>query len=474
MSAFGKIEEFDEGKDDWNEYVERFEQFFLANHIEDATKQKAILLSCCGSKPYSLFRNLLAPVTPSTKSYAELVQLMKGHTTPKPSIILERFNFFKRDRENGETISIYISELRKLARGCDFVTNLEDMLRDGLVCGVHNDKRQQKLLSETTLTFAQAVSTASAMERAEKNLRDLHESQQVSINSIKTQITCFRCGKNPHHSDNCRFKNAECYVCHKHGHIAPVCKQRTNLENPRSKASHQGNYTRPNRDFSTNCIEENQQRVSKSPDGEDHSEELYSIYTMQHKRVNPIKVILQLKGIPGASLSIINYSTFIKLQKKDNKLALVPTQVKFPTYTGEIMKVGGLAEINVAYKSQSFKQPVFVVDGNKPCLLGRDWLFVLQLDWAEIFSVSTHPINNSLEAVIHQYGGIFGSDLGTLKDYEAHIYLKKDARPKFIKARPVPYALKGKIEEELNRQVEAGILEAVDVSEWAAPIVPIR
>ena len=30
-----------------------------------------------------------------------------------------------------------------------------------------------------------------------------------------------------------------------------------------------------------------------------------------------------------------------------------------------------------------------------------------------------------------------------------------------------------KIEEELNRQVEAGILEAVDVSEWAAPIVPI-
>ena len=162
-----------------------------------------------------------------------------------------------------------------------------------------------------------------------------------------------------HHSDNCRFKKAECYVCHKHGHIAPVCKQRTNLENPRSKASHQGNYTRPNRDFSTNCIEENQQ-ISKSPDGEDHSEELYSIYTMQHKRVNSIKVILQSKWYSrgndtGASLSIINYSTFIKLQKKDHKLVLVPTHVKFRTYTGEIMKVRGLAEINVAYKSQSFK-----------------------------------------------------------------------------------------------------------------------
>ena len=354
--------------------MERLEQFFLANDIEDPTKQKAILLGCCGSKPYSLFSNLLAPVTPSTKSYAELVNLMKDHTTPKPSIILERFKFFKRDWENGETISIYISKLQKLARVCDFGTNLEDMLRDRLVCGVHDDKIQQKLLSETTLTFAQAVSIASAMERAEKNLGDLHESQQLSINSIKTQITCFHCGKKPHHSDNCRFKKAE---CHKHGHIAPVCKQRTNLENPQSKASHQGNYTQPNHDFSTNCIEENQQWVSKSPDGEEHTEELYSIYTMQPKRVNLIKVKLQLSGIPvemeldtGASLSISNYSTFIKLQKKDNKLVIVPTHVKFRTYTWEIMKVRGLAEINVAYKSQSFKQPVFVVDGNKPCLLG--------------------------------------------------------------------------------------------------------
>ena len=59
-----------------------------------------------------------------------------------------------------------------------------------------------------------------------------------------------------------------------------------------------------------------------------------------------------------------------------------------------------------------------------------------------------------------------------MKDYKPHLFLK-NAQPKFIKARPVQYALKGKIEEELNRLVETVILEAVDVSEWAAPIVPI-
>ena len=42
-----------------------------------------------------------------------------------------------------------------------------------------------------------------------------------------------------------------------------------------------------------------------------------------------------------------------------------------------------------------------------------------------------------------------------------------------LKARPVPYSLKRKVEEELQRQVEAGILEHVEISEWATPIVPI-
>ena len=37
----------------------------------------------------------------------------------------------------------------------------------------------------------------------------------------------------------------------------------------------------------------------------------------------------------------------------------------------------------------------------------------------------------------------------------------------------MPYALKGRIEHELNRQVEAGILVPIEMSKWAAPIVAI-
>ena len=45
--------------------------------------------------------------------------------------------------------------------------------------------------------------------------------------------------------------------------------------------------------------------------------------------------------------------------------------------------------------------------------------------------------------------------------------------PKFCKARPVPYALKGQVEEELVTLTREGILEPVEMAEWAAPIVPV-
>ena len=48
-----------------------------------------------------------------------------------------------------------------------------------------------------------------------------------------------------------------------------------------------------------------------------------------------------------------------------------------------------------------------------------------------------------------------------------------DAKPKFLKARTVPYILKEKIETELDRLLSQGVIEPVKFAKWAAPIVPI-
>ncbi|XP_071579209.1 uncharacterized protein [Temnothorax nylanderi] len=48
-----------------------------------------------------------------------------------------------------------------------------------------------------------------------------------------------------------------------------------------------------------------------------------------------------------------------------------------------------------------------------------------------------------------------------------------NAKPIFVKARPVPFKLRPLVEKEINSLVEAGILVKVTTSEWATPVVPV-
>ena len=56
MTAFGKIESFDATKENWETYVGRVEQFFLANDIDD-DHTVPTLLSLIGGKTYTLLRD---------------------------------------------------------------------------------------------------------------------------------------------------------------------------------------------------------------------------------------------------------------------------------------------------------------------------------------------------------------------------------------------------------------------------------
>lgn len=55
------------------------------------------------------------------------------------------------------------------------------------------------------------------------------------------------------------------------------------------------------------------------------------------------------------------------------------------------------------------------------------------------------------------YNEVFKDELGTLKGTKAKIYVDANAKPKFCKARSVTYALRDKIEHELDRLINEGI-----------------
>ena len=53
------------------------------------------------------------------------------------------------------------------------------------------------------------------------------------------------------------------------------------------------------------------------------------------------------------------------------------------------------------------------------------------------------------------------------------IHVDQDVNPVFCKARPVPYALKPLVEQELANLEKDGVISPIAFSDWAAPIVPV-
>ena len=173
-TSYGTLKEFHLESDSIKAYLERAELYFTANTIA-REKQVPILLSAIGPSTYSLLSDLLAPEAPKSKSLAELSEVLLKHFEPKRAIIAERFHFHKRQQAPGETITEYDAALRKLATHCKFGNYLEEALRDRLVCGLHNEAIQLRLLAEADLTYAKAMEMAQGLEAAEKKLEIFQE-----------------------------------------------------------------------------------------------------------------------------------------------------------------------------------------------------------------------------------------------------------------------------------------------------------
>ena len=75
--------------------------------------------------------------------------------------------------------------------------------------------------------------------------------------------------------------------------------------------------------------------------------------------------------------------------------------------------------------------------------------------------------------MIGKHEQLFRPELGKLKGHKVRILVDPDVKPRFRKARTIPYAFKVKVDEELERLVKEGTLEPVQFAECAAPIVPV-
>ena len=501
MANIGSIEPFSPESIDWTSYYDRVEQYFDANAIDD-DKKVATLLTLLGPQTYKLLADLLSPAKPKSKPLADLEKVLSDHFAPKPLEIAERYRFHKRDQQPGESVSSYVAELRRLARQCNFGDNLETTLRDRFVCGLHSVSVCKALLSEKDLTLTTASAKATSLEVASRDASELAGGGRsvTSVNVLRTsarshpgakgthpskrRTSCHRCGDAGHIGSTCPHLQAQCEYCGKIGHLRKVCYRFLAAGSASHTSSSAYNYKGGRKPV--NSLE-----VCLSSDDYDEYADLAVLTTVPILQSTtkmlvpkPIMIEVSLNGFntslqvdTGAAASVLPASLYHQFL---SALPLQDAALVLQTYTGEQVKPLGQLALTVSYNSQLVEHQFLVLDAPGPALCGRDLLDKLRLDWAEIFRLETSATHNPTRAhervaeLKERYSSVFAADYEKLKDVKGKLQLKsEDVSPKFVKARPLPYAIRPKVEAELDRLEREGIVTKVDWSEWATPIVPV-
>ena len=483
MTTFhGHIPEFSGNATEWRIYAERLGHYFTANDVKSEEKKRAILLSACGTATLKLINNLLTPDALASKSFADIVKIVQEHHHPEPSAIVMRFRFNSCVRNHGESVAAFVARLRELADKCKYPADIVgEMVRDRLVCGIQDDRLQRRLLAEPKLTYDKAFELAQIHKAAEMNAKELRTAQPVTAvhatyesKSSWTECSdkpCYRCG-GKHKQTDCFYRNATCNACGKKGHIAKVCRSKAKDERKRSSPPLRQKSDR------THQITE----VETASETGDTAATAYDLWCFPGSRPNPMTVCLTLNGTKldmevdtGASASLISMQTYNKLWPSATAPPLKPTDAKLRTYTGEELTLKGRLTVRVVYGQQEATLPLLVVDGSGPSLLGRDWLSKIKLDWQSLNNLQTKPAppTNTLQDVLQRHKDVFKKELGTVTGVTAKIYVDPSAQPRFCKPRTVPYALRAKVDQELERLEQAGVIEPIQFADWAAPIVPV-
>ncbi|XP_003378123.1 conserved hypothetical protein [Trichinella spiralis] len=94
--------------------------------------------------------------------------------------------------------------------------------------------------------------------------------------------------------------------------------------------------------------------------------------------------------------------------------------------------------------------PVVVVKGPRRSLLGKKWFKPLDIRLVGVHSVAL----SSVQDLIEEYSELFSDTLGTVKRPPVVLHTDGSIPPIQMNAMRVPFALKQRISEELDRLVE--------------------
>ncbi|XP_053667902.1 uncharacterized protein K02A2.6-like [Anopheles marshallii] len=456
-------------------WFSRYEDLFEkdAHKLEDDGKVR-LLLRKLGLPEHERYTSYVLPSKPKDLNFAETVSKLKSLFGPPESEVSKRFKCLQLQKTKLEDYVAFSCRVNKSVVESELAVLTEEQLKCFLfVCGLKDDSDAEvrlRLLKQIrgngSITLPQLVEECQQIvdlkgdtvmiEGENKDVNVVkdgkldHIAQKWQNNRVEQGaqrkasipvIKCWLCGEG-HFARKCSYGGYRCKQCHKYGHKEGHCNAAERYRKSKT-------YGKVRTVVVNRVMSKDKGHVSVMLNGES------------------VKMMVDT----SADISIISREQWRKIGEPP----LRPPSVKAKTASGNKLRIIGEFSAQLTLKQQTKNCTVRVTE-EQLMLLGADMMDVFGLWDVPLASVcnSVCVATQSMESVRREFGSLFSHDLGHCTKAKVRMELKKEAVPVFRPKRPVSYAMRPAIDEELDRLEKEGIINRVNFSAWAAPIVVVR
>nr|XP_006823364.1 PREDICTED: uncharacterized protein LOC102803828 [Saccoglossus kowalevskii] len=434
----------------WKKYLNRVENAFVAFNITDDKRQRTLLLHWAGEEVDDVFDTLSETGSDFKTAKTKLTE----YFSPKRNIEYERFVFRDTMQNSGESIDAFHTRLQRLANTCDF-TDKSQEVKSQIIRGCTSARLRRRALREET-TLDNLLSSARSFEVSEVQAtgmegRNVPSASATSVNTIrkhrqqrhrpqrngksrqdkqstKQSSKCYNCGGSYPHDTVCPAKGKSCNSCGKLNHYAKCCRSKGKLKQSEKaenvKAVHQCDYTCSSDDdycFTVTQYSNSQPRIT--------------LYIEQ----TPIASLIDT----GSTVNLMSLETYKHL-KNQPKLHMQSTSNVYAYCSSEPLNIVGTFHAKLQYKDHNTVAEFLVTKKNGDTLLGYTTASKLRI--------------------------------GKLKGVQCVLHEDKTVKPVVQPHRRVPFHVRAKTEEELQRLLNLDIIERVgdEPTPWVSPITVVE
>lgn len=459
----------------WERWVDQFQVYADAVELVRAIDavQRSVFLHVAGPEVMELVKHL--EEDPAIENaFQRALDALSAYFKPRKNRHFER-HLFRDIRQEGETIDSFYTRLRAQASACEFSDGDERILEQ-IIEKCSNAALRKKLLERgDELTLKTALEVARSFETVNAQSSVMNATPNVS-NLSTSPRTCLFCSKSHvFKRELCPARQATCSSCGATGHYASAaaCKSRAsgsapgkknkNKKKNKSKKLRKLNSGDGNSGGNADDILDAEGDYLSVLDRESRSS-LHTTLLVHDKRVN-----FQLDT--GASLNVIG-AEFVPSGYE----MLPPDTVKM--YDGSALKTLGKVILPVVNPRTKIRYRVLftVVESGAP-ILGLNTLLKMNLmtiSAKQVFRLERVNAKAQWLALLSKHERLFRDELGCIKGVQVHVKVKEEATPVFFRARPIPYALRPRVEQALDRAVRDGTLVHLESSDWSSPTVNVE